>query len=97
MNFNPADIKKIAHLACLAITDEQAQVITPKFNKILTLVDTMNESDTTNTESLSHPFDAIQPLRPDIATESNQRQQLLAIAPSQKAGLFVVPQFIETE
>jgi aspartyl-tRNA(Asn)/glutamyl-tRNA(Gln) amidotransferase subunit C len=97
MSFNTTDIKKIAHLARLGVNDSQAKALSQEFTTILELVDTMSQVDTDQVEPLSHPFDAKQPLRKDIVTETNQREKLQANAPDIKAGLYIVPQFVETE
>lgn len=97
MSFTPDDVKKIAHLSYLDISDEQVPEIAKKFNSVMELVKKMESNNTDAIEPLAHPFDEIQPTRPDEVTETNQRQALQAIAPDIKAGLYIVPQFIETE
>lgn len=97
MSFKISDIKKIAHLSSLAISDEQANELAGDFSKILTLVEKMKGHNTDDVEPLSHPFDITQPTRTDKVTEPNQRDKMQAIAPEVKAGLYIVPQFIETE
>lgn len=97
MSFDISDIKKIAHLSSLAITDEEASALSKNFEKILAMVEKMKESNTDNIEPLSHPFDTAQPTRPDQVSEQNQREKMQAIAPEVKAGLYIVPQFVETE
>lgn len=97
MSFDITDVKKIAHLSSLAISDDEANTLTGDFQKILNLVEKMKESNTDNVAPLSHPFDTTQPTRADKVTEENQREKMQAIAPDVKAGLYIVPQFIETE
>ena len=69
MSVDTADIKKIAHLASLAITDTEATALASDFHKILTLVEKMKESNTDDIAPLSHPFDATQSTRSDTVTE----------------------------
>ena len=97
MSFDITEIKKIAHLSSLAISDEQAKALAHDFDRILTLAKEMQQSNTDHVAPLAHPFDVTQPLRPDQVMEQNQRQKMQAIAPETKAGLYIVPQFIETE
>lgn len=98
MSSDSCDIKKIAHLASLAISDEQATALAKDFNKTLKFVEKMKESNTDQTEPLAHPMDnTVQPTRSDKVTEKNEREKLQASAPEVKAGLYIVPQFIETE
>ena len=97
MTISPSDIKKLAHLARLAISDDDIAPLTSDLDKILELVEKMNQEDTRQTEPLSHPFDATQPLRADTISETKQRALLQSLAPEIKAVLYIVPQFIETE
>ena len=97
MSLGPNDIKKIAHLARLAILDEDITPLIKDLDNILALVGKMNEEDTSQTVPLSHPSDATQPMRPDVVSETDQRKLMQAIAPDVKAGLYIVPQFVETE
>lgn len=95
MKFTQDDIKKIAQLSSLAISDDQAKQLTDNFEQILGLVEKMNQSDTQAVEPLAHPFNALQPKRPDTVTETNERERMQSIAPDVKAGLYIVPQFVE--
>jgi len=97
MRFTRSDIQKIANLACLSIKDDVADELIGQFDKIIKLVEKMNESPTEHVNPIAHPFEVTQPLRTDNVTEENQRDLLLAIAPLSIAGLFIVPQFVETE
>lgn len=97
MSFETKEIKKIAHLARLAISNDQANSLVNDFNNIIGFVEKMKQSDTENVKPLSHPYDISQPVRDDQVTEKNERQSLQSIAPDTKAGLYIVPQFIETE
>ncbi len=91
------DVSKIAHLARLAVTPAEENKLLPELENILTLVAKMNDVDTKNIEPLSHPFSEKQALREDQVTEIDQRQAFLKIAPQTQAGLYIVPQVIESE
>ena len=55
-------------------------------------------NDATITEGvtpMAHPTDAIQRLRPDVVTETNQREAFQAIAPAVEGGLYLVPKVID--
>lgn len=91
------NINKLATLANLDLDATQSDTLTQELNHILDMVNQLQEIDTGHVEPLAHPLDQSQPLRPDRISETNQRQDLQAAAPSTEAGLFLVPQFIETE
>ena len=97
MSFSTKDVKKIAHLACLALPENEIEPIKCDLDNIIALIEKMNQQDTNDIEPLSHAFNATQPLRPDIINETNQRELMQSIAPEVTAGLYIVPQFIETE
>jgi len=97
MPIDAKDIKKVAHLARLAISENDIAPLTKDLDNILKLVEKMNQTDTKNIEPLAHPFDATQPLREDTISEENKRELMQSTAPQVKAGLYIVPQFIETE
>jgi aspartyl-tRNA(Asn)/glutamyl-tRNA(Gln) amidotransferase subunit C len=55
----------------------------------------MKTHDTTDILPMAHPMDATQRLRPDIVTETNQRDKFQAIAPDVELHLYRVPKVIE--
>ena len=89
------EVKKIAHLARLELKDDKLEAITNSISDVLALVDQLQAVDTSDITPLAHPLDAVQTLRVDAVTESNQREKLLANAPATENGLFLVPQVIE--
>lgn len=95
MSLTIADVKKVAHLARLAIDDQAAAKCTQEVCNILELVTQMDAVDTNKVSPMAHPLQVNQPLRPDVVTEPNQRDLLLSIAPLTEAGLFLVPKVIE--
>jgi aspartyl-tRNA(Asn)/glutamyl-tRNA(Gln) amidotransferase subunit C len=95
MSLGPAEVAKIAHLARLAIRDEDVPAYARNLSAILELVEQMNAVDTAGVIPMAHPLDMAQRLRADEIGESNQREQFQAIAPSVEAGLYLVPKVIE--
>lgn len=91
------DVSKIARLSRLALSPEEEERLLPELENILQLVAKMNGVDTRNVAPLSHPFGEKQVLREDQVTEVNQRDLFLKIAPQSQAGLYIVPQVIESE
>lgn len=95
MSFTPEDIKKIAHLARLNLSEEDIATYTPQLAHILDFVEQMNKSDTTDVAPIAHSFDVSQRMRPDTVTEQNLRDKFQKIAPQVEAGLYLVPKVIE--
>lgn len=95
MSIDKQDVQKIAHLARLALTEEDAVQYQHSLSSVLSLVEQMQSVNTDGIEPLSNPLEMTQRLREDVVTESNQREAFLANAPQSEAGLFLVPQVIE--
>jgi len=90
-----ADIEKVAVLARIRLDDEQIPALENDLSNILSLVDQLSAANTDNVEPLAHPLDAVQRLRADEVTESNQREAFQAMAPATEGGLYLVPRVIE--
>lgn len=88
-------VSAIAHLARLSLNDTQSAEYAQSLNKILGMMDTLKGINTDGIEPLKSPFDHPQPLREDVVSESNHREQYQAVAPAIQDGLYLVPRVIE--
>jgi aspartyl-tRNA(Asn)/glutamyl-tRNA(Gln) amidotransferase subunit C len=88
-------VEDIAHLARIALNEDDIPATTAKLSGILDLIDQMQTVDTLGVTPLAHPLETTQRLRPDRVTETNQRDALQAIAPATEDGLYLVPRVIE--
>jgi aspartyl-tRNA(Asn)/glutamyl-tRNA(Gln) amidotransferase subunit C len=88
-------VRRIAHLARIEITDDEAQRTLDQLTDIFSMIEKMRAVDTTDVEPMAHPLGGGQRLRDDTVTERDQRQSVLANAPEQQDGLFLVPKVIE--
>lgn len=95
MSLDRTEVEIVAHLARLQVSDDQMPATLASLNSILTLVDRMQEVDTSGVEPLANPLDASARLRADEVTESDQRAAYQRIAPSTTDGLYLVPKVIE--
>jgi aspartyl-tRNA(Asn)/glutamyl-tRNA(Gln) amidotransferase subunit C len=100
MSLDLSDVKRLANLAQLDLTDEQATLTLPKLNGIFGLVEQMQAVDTKGIEPLNHPIAAFQPdlslrLREDVVSEPNRREDYQRVAPATQDGLYLVPKVIE--
>jgi aspartyl-tRNA(Asn)/glutamyl-tRNA(Gln) amidotransferase subunit C len=95
MIISDEEIKKIAHLARVDMSDAEIHEIQPRLSKVLTMIEQMDAINTDDVAPLSHPIDATQRLRLDDITESNQRELFQGIAPNAAHGLYFVPLVIE--
>ncbi len=100
MSLEFSDVKRLANLAQLELTDDQAQATLEKLNGIFALVEQMKAADTAGIEPLNHPIAAFQTdlalrLRDDAVTEANRREDYQQVAPATQDGLYLVPKVIE--
>ena len=95
MTISRKDIEKVAVLARIRVDDEQVSALEKDLGNILDLVDQLGAADTDAVEPMAHPLDAVQRLRADEVTETNQREAFQAIAPATENGLYLVPRVIE--
>lgn len=95
MAVDRSDISKLAKLARIQISDEAADEAAKSISDVLALVDQLQAVNTDGVLPMAHPLDAVQRLRPDVVTESNQRDAFQSIAPATAEGLYLVPQVIE--
>jgi aspartyl-tRNA(Asn)/glutamyl-tRNA(Gln) amidotransferase subunit C len=88
-------VEKIAHLARLAISDEEKDRYAGELSNILDLVEQMNAVDTDKVSPMAHPLQMVQRLRLDEPTEADQRELFQAIAPAAENGFYLVPRVVE--
>jgi len=95
MALDAADVEKIAHLARLGIDAGDIPDYCRSLSDILAFVEQLNAVDTAGVEPLAHPLEATQRLRPDVVTETDNRENFQQVAPQTEAGLYLVPKVIE--
>jgi aspartyl-tRNA(Asn)/glutamyl-tRNA(Gln) amidotransferase subunit C len=95
MSLTINDVKRIAHLARIEVSETEAQATLVKLTGILGLIEEMQAVDTTGITPMSHSQDVVQRLRPDEVTSGNQREAFQKIAPAVENGLYLVPKVIE--
>lgn len=95
MSIDSSVVKKIAHLARIRITDEEADGYEKELNSILNWVEQLNEVNTEGVEPLRSVISAELPRRADEVTEGDLHEAVLKNAPISKYGCFVVPKVVE--
>jgi aspartyl-tRNA(Asn)/glutamyl-tRNA(Gln) amidotransferase subunit C len=95
MSLDRSDVEKIAHLARLAINDQEADRYAADLSGILDMVEQMNAVDTEGVTPMAHPLHMAQRLRSDEVNEIDQREKYQKIAPLTENGLYLVPKVIE--
>lgn len=95
MSLDPTDVEKIAHLARLAVSDEEKDRYATDLSRILDLVEQMNAVETDRVTPMAHPLHMAQRLRADEPSETDQRDLFQGAAPATEDGLYLVPKVIE--
>jgi aspartyl-tRNA(Asn)/glutamyl-tRNA(Gln) amidotransferase subunit C len=89
------DVRRVAHLARIAIDEAEAAAVLSQLAGVFRLIAEMQAVDTRGVEPMSHALDVMQRLREDSVTEGDQHALFQAIAPHVEGDLYLVPKVIE--
>ena len=95
MSVDPQQVRHIAKLARIAMSDAEVEAMVPELNNILGWVEQLGEVDTDGVEPLTAVIDQKLRLRDDAVTDGDCRDAVLANAPAAEHGFFAVPKVIE--
>lgn len=95
MSVTIEDVRHIANLARLQLSDAEAEKLLPELNNILGWVEQLGEVDTAGVEPLATVVDQALRLREDEITDGDCRDKVLSNAPNAQHGFFAVPKVIE--
>ncbi len=95
MPLTSSDVKRIAHLARIEITDAETDQTLMQLNGIFQLIEQLQSVNTAGIEPMSHPLGGGQRLREDVASDKPDREANMKNAPARQDGLFLVPRVIE--
>ncbi len=95
MSVEPATVKRVAGLARIAITEDEAARLAPELGNILGWIEQLGEVDTSGVEPMTAVIPNHLRLRDDVVTDGNVRDRVLANAPQGDLGFFTVPKVIE--
>jgi aspartyl-tRNA(Asn)/glutamyl-tRNA(Gln) amidotransferase subunit C len=91
------EVARVAFLARLELSEEEKQRLTTDLNNILEQFARLQELDTASVPSTSHSILLQNVFREDIARPSLPREAVIANAPDQRDGNFIVPQIMDAE
>lgn len=95
MSLERSEVAAIAHLARLAVSEDELDSLASDLSNILALVEQMDAADISGVEPMAHPLHMVQRLREDRVTEGDQRDYFQTNAPLTEDGLYLVPRVIE--
>ena len=95
MSVNEQQVRHVAKLARLALSDAEIDKMVPELNNILGWVEQLGEVDTDGVEPLTAVIDLKLRLRDDVVNDGDVRDKVLLNAPDAQHGFFAVPKVIE--
>ncbi len=88
------EVRQVAKLARLHLTDEQLQRYRGQLSSILDHIAKLSELDVEDVEPMAHPSDLTNRLDEDVVGESLPVETVLALAPAIEAGFLAVPKVL---
>ncbi len=95
MSVNAQQVRHVAKLARIAMSDAEVDALVPELNNILGWVDQLSAVDTDGIEPLTAVIDLKLRLRDDAVNDGDVRDKVLLNAPDAQHGFFAVPKVIE--
>ena len=91
------EVRYVAGLACLALTDDEVEHLAPQLSQILAYAEKVGEVAAADVEPTAHPYPLRNILRPDEARPPLDRDELLSAAPQVEDARFAVPRIVAEE
>lgn len=95
MSVDAATIRRIAHLARIAVADDEVDHLRGEVNAILAFVAQLEEVDVTGVEPMTSVTPMAMKMREDVVTDGDCADEVLRNAPVREGNYFVVPKVIE--
>ncbi|MFD1864552.1 Asp-tRNA(Asn)/Glu-tRNA(Gln) amidotransferase subunit GatC [Planococcus chinensis] len=89
------EVIEVAHLARLAITDEEAEHFAEQLEAITNAMELLNELDTENVEPMTHVLPMVNVLREDKSIPGLDRELVLKNVKEHEAGQIKVPTILD--
>lgn len=94
-NISKEEVKHVAHLARLAITEEEAEKFALQLGAITDFAEQLKELDTTNVVPTTHVLPLVNVLREDKAIKGLDRETMMLNVKEQEAGQVKVPSIMD--
>ena len=95
MSVDNKTVRRIAHLARIAVADDEAEHLRGEINAILAFVEQLSEVDVTGIEPMTSVTPMVIKKRPDVVTEGGDVDAVLRNAPATENNYFLVPKVVE--
>ena len=94
-NISKEEVKHVAHLARLAITEDEAEKFASQLAAITTFAEQLNELDTTNVVPTTHVLPLVNVMRVDKSVPGLDRDKMMKNVREQEAGQVKVPSILD--
>jgi len=95
MSVDLKTVKRVAHLACIALAEGEAEKMQDELNAILGFVEQLDEVDVSGVEPMTSVVQMQMKKREDVVTDGNKADDIVANAPAHEDHFFMVPKVIE--
>jgi aspartyl-tRNA(Asn)/glutamyl-tRNA(Gln) amidotransferase subunit C len=95
MSVSVEEVRHIARLARLRLSDEEETAMASQLSQILDYIEQLNELDTSDVEPMSHVLDLVNATREDVVEQRISHEEALQNAPAADSDYFRVPRFVE--
>jgi aspartyl-tRNA(Asn)/glutamyl-tRNA(Gln) amidotransferase subunit C len=95
MSVDAATVRRIAHLARIAVADEEIEHLQGELNAILAFVEQLSEVNVANIQPMTSVIPMALKKRPDVVTDGDIADQIVKNAPATEDGFFLVPKVVE--
>ena len=95
MSVDLQTVKRVARLARIAVSEEDAERMTGELNAILGFVEQLNEVDVSGVEPMTSVTPMKMKKRQDAVTDGNKAADIVANAPATEEDFFLVPKVVE--
>ena len=95
MSVDPAVVRRIAHLARIAVEDKEVERLNGEINAILTFVEALGAVDVAGVEPIASVLPMQMKKRADVVNDGGIVEDILANAPVREDNYFVVPKVVE--
>ena len=95
MAIDAATVRRVAHLARIKTPEDRLEPLAAELTGILAWIEQLNEVNVDGVDPMTTPVAMTLPMREDVISDGNIRDQVLANAPKTEDGFFVVPKVVE--
>ena len=95
MSVDSKTVKRVAHLARIKVSDDEAEALKGELNTILGFVEQLNEVDVSGVEPMTSVMPMAMKKRADVVTDGGKADDIIANAPATQDHFFQVPKVIE--